>query len=349
MILSGVQLCLRPDPSLQAVKQFRRLAFAPALRSRAENTIQRRRLFHNSAMSVAVFRESESNANAGGSSPSAINHVSDTALLVAGCRAVENDRPDALARDPFAARLAGERGIAMFRALLLPVMMGFGIAVRTRFIDELLLEALAPGDIQTVICLGSGLDTRPWRLELPPHLRWIEVDFPDMLDYKETILAGEKPRCRRERHSADLNDPAQRASVYAAVGRAPALMITEGLLMYLSGGIVRDLAAETARESSITHWIAENMTSTFSAALGVSGSSSVRHVQADDHLPGEEIIQTICANGWQIAAHRSYIRDLGFAAERIQKMTAAAPTPPRQPNFAPDEPAGVHRFVRKQS
>jgi O-methyltransferase involved in polyketide biosynthesis len=43
--------------------------------------------------------------------------VSDTALLVAGCRAVEAENPCALARDRFAARLAGERGNAMFRAL----------------------------------------------------------------------------------------------------------------------------------------------------------------------------------------------------------------------------------------
>src|SRR5438046_795712 len=95
--------------------------------------------------------------------PSEITHVSDTALLVAGCRAIESDRPDAFVRDPFAARLAGERGIAMFRALPHPEMMGFGIAIRTRFIDELLLEALASTGVGTVVSVGSGLDTRAWR------------------------------------------------------------------------------------------------------------------------------------------------------------------------------------------
>jgi len=40
-----------------------------------------------------------------------IQHVSDTALWVAGCRAIETERPDALFRDPLAVSLAGERGL----------------------------------------------------------------------------------------------------------------------------------------------------------------------------------------------------------------------------------------------
>src|SRR6267142_3474272 len=140
------------------------------------------------------------------STVAAITHVSDTALLIAGCRAVEAERPDALVRDPFAARLAGDRGIAMFRALPHPEIMGFGMAVRTRFIDELILNSLASTGLGTVVSIGSGLDTRPWRLHLPPDLRWIEIDLPAVLDYKNDLLAAERPRCRRERLPADVND-----------------------------------------------------------------------------------------------------------------------------------------------
>src|SRR6476469_5018268 len=127
-----------------------------------------------------------------------ITHVSDTALMVAACRALESESPDGFVRDPFAARLAGERGMAMLRALPQAEMMRFGIGVRSRFMDELLLEALASKPIATVLSVGCGLDTRPWRLEMPPDLRWIEVDFADLLDYKEALMSGETPRCRRE-------------------------------------------------------------------------------------------------------------------------------------------------------
>jgi methyltransferase (TIGR00027 family) len=182
-----------------------------------------------------------------------ITHVSDTALMVAACRALESECQDGLVHEPFAARLAGERGMAMLRGLPQPEMMRFGIGVRSRFIDELLLEALASKPIATVLSVGCGLDTRPWRLELPPDLRWIEVDFADMLDYKDALMSAEKPRCRRERITTDLNDVAQRRALYAAVGAAPGLMITEGLLMYLPAATVKALAAEACRESGIVH------------------------------------------------------------------------------------------------
>src|SRR5947207_10362396 len=119
-----------------------------------------------------------------------ITHVSDTALMVAACRALESESPDGFVRDPFAARLAGERGMAMLRSQPQPEIMRFGMGVRSRFVDELLLEALACVPIATVLSIGCGLDTRPWRLDLPPDLRWIEVDFADMLDYKDARMSA---------------------------------------------------------------------------------------------------------------------------------------------------------------
>jgi methyltransferase (TIGR00027 family) len=130
--------------------------------------------------------------------------------MVAACRAVETEDKAGFVRDPFAARLAGERGMAILQALPHPGMMCFGLGLRSRFLDELLLEALAAERIATVPSVGCGLDTRPWRLALQPELRWIEVDFAGILDYKDGLMRGETPRCRRERLSADLNDRDQR-------------------------------------------------------------------------------------------------------------------------------------------
>ena len=99
-----------------------------------------------------------------------IAHVSDTALMTAACRALETDRADGLIRDPFAARLAGDRGMAIVRALDRLEIMCFGIAIRSRFLDQLVLDTVSGQGIATVLSVGSGLDTRPWRLELPAAL-----------------------------------------------------------------------------------------------------------------------------------------------------------------------------------
>jgi len=273
-----------------------------------------------------------------------ITHVSDTALLVAACRALEAESADGFVHDPFAARLAGERGMAILRQNPQPEMMRFGIAVRSRFVDQLLLEALASKPIATVLSVGCGLDTRPWRLELPPDLRWVEVDFADMLDYKEAAMSAETPHCRRERLTADVTDPSQRRAIYAAAGPEPALMITEGLLMYLPAAAVDALGSEAWQHSGIAHWMVDITTTAFLKAVTVDSMRSVRHVQASDSLPGEEILDRIRGNGWATAARRSYLTDMAFAMERIGRLMGPRPAGP--PPVSMDDPTGVHLFAR---
>ena len=275
-----------------------------------------------------------------------ITHISDTALMVAACRAHETELEDAFVRDPFAARLAGERGFAILAALPHSNVTRLGLAVRTRFVDELLLEALRQYPITTVLSVGCGLDTRPWRIDFPRDLRWIEIDFAGVLDYKEKLMSGEAPRCRRERLTLDVNDPAQRRALHEAAGSAPALMITEGLLLYLPAATVEALAGESCSHSGVAHWISDITTSAFTKVLGggTDTTQPIRHVQASDALKGEEILEVVRRNGWTTSAVRSYITDVGFVQERIRRAMGGA-TPPPLP-FPPNDPSGVHHFGR---
>lgn len=274
-----------------------------------------------------------------------ITHVSDTALMVAACRASENELDDAFVLDPFAARLAGKRGVAILERLPHSHVLRLGLAIRTKFVDELLLEALATDSIATVLSVPCGLDTRPWRLDVPPDLCWIEIDFAEVLDYKERLMSGEKTRCRRKRLGIDLNNAAQRHSMYEAAGRSSGIMITEGLLLYLPAGTVNSLAAEAAVHSGVRHWVSDITTSAFSRVLGGGADTNqpIRHVQASDALKGEQILETLHGNGWATSALRSYIRDVDFVFERVRRATGNA-TPPRLP-YPPNDPTGVHRFT----
>ncbi len=97
----------------------------------------------------------------------AIAHVSDTALLVAAARAAETALEDGLVRDPYAALLAGERGFGIARSGKPSRWRSFGIGLRSRFIDELLEAEVRDSAIDCVLCMGAGLDARPWRMSLP--------------------------------------------------------------------------------------------------------------------------------------------------------------------------------------
>lgn len=186
-----------------------------------------------------------------------IKDVSDTARWMAVYRAQETERRQPIFRDPYARLLAGARGSALARQSTGGRRTAWPVVVRTAVLDELLLSSLATGQIGCVLNLGAGLDTRPYRLALPAHLRWIEVDQPEILDYKARLLAGESTRCQLERISIDLSDPAARWELLDRVdaeGR-DTLVVAEGVLIYLATQDVADLSRELAARSSFKQWL----------------------------------------------------------------------------------------------
>ena len=124
-----------------------------------------------------------------------IRNISDTALWVAVYRARENDRPEALFRDPYARKLAGERGEQIAKQMESRVTHEWPYIARTVRFDQILRDQIEDGT-DMVVNLAAGLDTRPYRMELPSGLQWVEVDLPAMIDYKEELLRNEKPRCQ---------------------------------------------------------------------------------------------------------------------------------------------------------
>ena len=187
-----------------------------------------------------------------------IRNISDTARWAAVFRANETRRPDALFRDPYAARLAGERGEEIARAMPMNQRNSWAWVMRTYIADQYITEQIAAG-VDMVVNLAAGLDARPYRMRLPPNLRWIEVDLPELLDYKEEILAGETPVCRLERVRMDLGELRPRRALFDRLGldSTKALVITEGLLIYLSPEEVGSLADDLARPRGFQLWIAD--------------------------------------------------------------------------------------------
>jgi len=69
--------------------------------------------------------------------------------------------------------------------------------------DQFIAEQCQQG-VDMVVNLAAGLDTRPYRMALPPALEWVEVDLPGIVSYKEEILASEKPDVRSRNASASI-------------------------------------------------------------------------------------------------------------------------------------------------
>lgn len=190
-----------------------------------------------------------------------VAHVSDTALWVAVHRATESTRKDALFRDPYAERLAGERGRRIVSQLDAAKGSAWSIITRTAVLDELIMAAIRDG-ADTVLNLAAGLDTRPYRLSLPSSTRWIEVDFAAMITYKESKLVDARPQCALERIALDLTDRTARQRLFARVNEESrqVLVITEGLLIYLTQDDVAALAEDLHAAPHFRQWIADVLT-----------------------------------------------------------------------------------------
>jgi methyltransferase (TIGR00027 family) len=191
--------------------------------------------------------------------PKLIENVADTARWVAYYRAMETERPDALFRDPWARRFAGARGEAIVSRVPRARAMAWALIVRTRVFDELILQAVERDGADVVLNLAAGFDTRPYRLPLPPSLSWVEVDLPEILTPKEHELVDEQPVCRLERVRLDLADRAGRQALFARVGEMGrrVMVVSEGLLLYLSPEQVGPLAADLHAAGSFRWWAAD--------------------------------------------------------------------------------------------
>lgn len=173
--------------------------------------------------------------------------VGSTALFVAAARALETQKPDPLAVDPFAevfCRAVGGPWSAVLDgdAPDHPLKTEeFGRhfvtfqAARTRYFDAYFRRASQAG-VRQVVLLAAGLDSRAYRLEWPAGTTVYELDQPEVLDFKRDTLAAHGATAKAERReiAIDLRDDwpqALRDSGFRA--DEPSAWIAEGLLIYL--------------------------------------------------------------------------------------------------------------------
>lgn len=179
-----------------------------------------------------------------------LESVSWTAVVVAAARAIETHHRDSLVADEYAEHFVQSvQGSTTLPTRIEQVRDGdddplwgrggryFGL--RTRVFDDYLRAAASAGIRQFVI-LGSGLDTRAYRLEWPDGSVVFELDQEHVHEFKSEVLAslGARPRSLLHRVDVDLREDWYPALCGAGFDplRATA-WLAEGLLIYLSAHV----------------------------------------------------------------------------------------------------------------
>jgi methyltransferase (TIGR00027 family) len=247
-----------------------------------------------------------------------LRNISDTAHWVAMYRALESERPDALFRDPLARRLAGERGARIAEGQSFAKRNAWSFVARTVLIDRFISDAVSKG-ADMVMNLAAGLDARPYRMTLPPHLQWVEVDLPDLLAYKTEQLAGETPRCVLERVALDLSNVAARRELFDGLSaRAKsAMIVSEGLVVYLAPEEVFALATDLARTPTFNWWALDMVSPALMRMMLKTMGEELQHAGAPFKFAPDEGPPFFERAGWKPVE----VRSLLHTAAKLRRLS----------------------------
>jgi methyltransferase (TIGR00027 family) len=249
-----------------------------------------------------------------------LEHVSDTARWVAIYRAMETERPDALFRDLYARRLAGPRGEEIVKTMRRGKSSAWAMIVRTAVMDEIIMQTIATANVDMVINLAAGLDTRPWRLNLPSSLKWVDVDFGPILEYKRSIIDNAAPKCRYEEAHVDLRDSGEKQKLFQRLSSecTNALVVSEGLLIYLSPEDVGALARDLYAAGKFRYWLTDLASPRLLKLMKRSWGKSASAANADFRFAPEEGTAFFEKFGWKV-------RDVRYSLAEAQRLKREMP------------------------
>jgi len=274
------------------------------------------------------------------SSVTPIRHISDTALWVAVYRAQESERADAVFRDPFARKLAGDRGTQIAAAMPFAHRHSWSYVARTWLVDRVIEREVLQGT-DMIINLAAGLDSRPYRMQLPGSLRWIEVDLPDVLNYKQEVLAAERSECALERVPLDLRNSAARRALFQRLGGEAkrVLVVSEGIIIYFEADGAAELARDLAAQSSFRRWVTDLTSPALIKMLQKAIGSPLSQAGSPLIFAPREGPEFFARCGWKLVETRSLLH----AAAKLKRLSVGMRLLSLLPDPAgrkPDKPWG---------
>ena len=265
-----------------------------------------------------------------------IENISDTARWVAIFRAEESERADAVFHDPFARRLAGEKGEQIANAIEFGRKNSWSFVARTYHFDEFITQHVEQG-YDMIVNLGAGLDARAYRMQLPKTLKWVDVDLPGMIKYKNEILQHKKPNCEYRAIALDLGDRKVRLELFQQLNSEckKALVVTEGLIIYLTNEQVAGLATDLSSQDHFRRWIFDLTSAALLEMIqkemqpGLKGSGAIFQFAPEE---GEEFFEKY---GWKHIESRSKLKTAARLNRLYDELKAYADMPeppgPRRP------------------
>jgi methyltransferase (TIGR00027 family) len=212
--------------------------------------------------------------------------------------AAEAHEEERIIHDPFAHLVVDESALAQARA---DENLQNVLRLRTRYIDDAVTAFAAAHTGAQVLLLGAGYDARAYRLDVPAT--YYEVDFPETLEFKDSVFAAHAPIRARVVVPVDL---AEREFVEPLVAAgyslaAPTVVVWEGVSMYLAS----DVAEGVVEQVSGAIPTGSQLVAEYAEMSWFKGSQFERNTSA--------ISKNLSDGGEQL---RAGIRDMGATLDR---------------------------------
>ncbi len=156
--------------------------------------------------------------------------ISKTAYYTCGLRMDDAAAENPICGDSFAKEFMNDEGLQIFDRFRYNTDGNIPVLYRHRIMDEVIQDFIDNNPDGQIILLGAGFDSRPYRLH---GGRWIEVDEPQIISYKNSCLPPEKCPNHVERIAADFHDNSFHEKLAVFSGVKNTLIVIEGVFVYL--------------------------------------------------------------------------------------------------------------------
>lgn len=205
-------------------------------------------------------------------------------------RDAESPRP--VCGDRFAKLFMNEQGLEIFNRFGGERGPNMSNVARARYIDDLLRLHLTANPRLQVVLIGCGFDSRAFRLT---GGSWLELDEPQLIDYKNARLAASEAPNPLRRIAIDFETESLRDKLQSFADGVQTVFVIEGVTMYLAAESLR-ATLSTLRSLLPEHRvIADLMTRAFINSYGRTIKLIIAQLGAEmipgDHpaLPFEQV------------------------------------------------------------
>lgn len=164
--------------------------------------------------------------------------ISNTAFYCCGVRMEDAERSEPICGDIYAKNFMSDEGLQIFAGFKEDVHSNASNVARARIIDDILRQDLLSDSSATVVLIGAGFDSRAFRLD---GGTWVEVDEPQIIAYKNERLPADGSTNDLHRIPIDFAAESLEEKLAPFAGRSPAIVVVEGVLMYLEEDAIKQM------------------------------------------------------------------------------------------------------------